>query len=589
MRLVNVDTLKLQEFSEEDIPQYAILSHRWGSEELSFREVYENRIDGSKDGYNKLLMASAIAAKYNVYYLWLDTCCIDKTSSAELSEAINSMFKWYRDSKICLAYLQDVKAGTTDFEQSFVSSVWFTRSWTLQELLAPRNVQLFDADWVHIRSADSNFSLIEDATAIPEVVLQGECSIWDCCIAERMSWAADRQATRAEDVAYSLMGVFDVNMPLLYGEGDKAFARLQEEIIRRSNEPTFLLWGYEAPLTGALLASSPSDFAGASRDNVSTLEINTAFSLTNIGLEIEGNVIRWAPGTFGLLIGEGNSCIYALVLREWSELNSMVRIGIGRVARPRQWSTMRKLTILRGTDQQRLEGVERRAEGALHEIFGFSIETEPSLPLTPTVLEYGGKDSREEQWVETPGDSGLLCRFFEPMRPAVARLICSVESNWSFCVDLSFDFDSCPCVLIYKHADRRPATPLWKISDAHPAPNTKMWYGDDSSRERDEDGRERKFIVVRDVVGRTALFLRASRHSDVFAKIPGVFVRGEHQVWARLIPPTPDRHQSPYYMFKLTDTKPAIPEWSTFTITAKTRLQGGVVGVDVCGHFIRLS
>ncbi|KAF1920763.1 hypothetical protein BDU57DRAFT_424245, partial [Ampelomyces quisqualis] len=147
--------------------------------------------------------------------------CIDKSSSAELSETINSMFVWYKDSSICYAYLADV-----EHREAFGSSKWFTRAWTLQELLAPSHLQtddhtgmfFFSRDWKSLGSKGSLSTTISKITGIPKEYLE-RLSLTTASISMRMSWAADRHATRAEDIAYALLGIFDVNMPLLYGEG----------------------------------------------------------------------------------------------------------------------------------------------------------------------------------------------------------------------------------------------------------------------------------------------------------------------------------------------------------------------------------
>ncbi|KAF2163106.1 hypothetical protein M409DRAFT_68730 [Zasmidium cellare ATCC 36951] len=232
MRLVNIHTLKLHEFVEGSIPPYAILSHRWTDEELTFKELAKDRADKDKKEYRKLLGACRVSAHYGVDYVWIDTCCIDKRSSAELSESINSMFAWYQKAKVCLAYLEDVHVGP-NLDEEFRGSVWFTRSWTLQELIAPKSVHFYDHDWEHFSSKDGVIPTLFHITGVDRDVLSGSCSVRECSVGERMSWAADRHATRSEDVAYSLMGIFNVNMPLLYGEGQRAFERLQEEILRR--------------------------------------------------------------------------------------------------------------------------------------------------------------------------------------------------------------------------------------------------------------------------------------------------------------------------------------------------------------------
>jgi hypothetical protein len=172
---------------------------------------------------------------------------IDKTSSAELTEAINSMYSWYREAAVCYAYLSDVltKDGI-DIENrsigSFAKSRWFTRGWTLQELLAPTNVLFYDADWAEIGSKAELCEDVSIITGIPSQALAGATHLGAFPIAERMSWASTRSTTRVEDAAYCLLGIFDVNMPLLYREGYKAFSRLQDEIMRTSTDQSIFAW-----------------------------------------------------------------------------------------------------------------------------------------------------------------------------------------------------------------------------------------------------------------------------------------------------------------------------------------------------------
>ncbi|KAH6616409.1 heterokaryon incompatibility protein-domain-containing protein, partial [Boeremia exigua] len=220
MRLLNARTIELESFIG-DYPSYAILSHCWGEDEVLFTDLLDLTEAKKKQGFSKVEKTCEQAVKDGFDYVWIDTCCIDKSSSAELSEAINSMFAWYRNSDKCYAYLADV-----DGLGEFAHSKWFTRAWTLQELLAPSHLQnggksgmdFFSRQWVKLGSKSDLSTRIRDVCGIEKAYLEGQ-NIYSASISMRMSWAAERQATRSEDIAYSLLGMFDVNMPLLYGEG----------------------------------------------------------------------------------------------------------------------------------------------------------------------------------------------------------------------------------------------------------------------------------------------------------------------------------------------------------------------------------
>ena len=224
----------------DNIPPYAILSHTWGpdTEEVSFRDLTDGT-GKSKLGYDKLRFCEEQARRDKLQYFWVDTCCIDKTNSVELQEAINSMFRWYQRSVKCYVYLSDVstlnpKASHEQcgcsWEPDFRESRWFRRGWTLQELLAPTSVEFFSREGKQIGDKRSLESLLHEISAIPLPALQG-VPLAQYGVEERLSWAKNRQTTRKEDGAYALLGIFDVQMPLLYGEGrDKALERLREEV-----------------------------------------------------------------------------------------------------------------------------------------------------------------------------------------------------------------------------------------------------------------------------------------------------------------------------------------------------------------------
>src|SRR5436190_6493763 len=230
MRLLNVNTLSLEMFNGRHFPRYAILSHTWREgEEVTFEELGTESAK-LKLGYAKITQSCRIAAQREFRYIWIDTCCIDKRNSAELSEAINSMFEWYRRSVVCYAYLEDVDLDGSNF----ANAKWFTRGWTLQELVAPHKVVFYSRYWTTLGDKRNLSSKISQITGIDKLILEHDKDLQDVSVARRMSWASRRSTTRIEDEAYCLLGIFNVNMPLLYGEGDRAFLRLQEEIVKSS-------------------------------------------------------------------------------------------------------------------------------------------------------------------------------------------------------------------------------------------------------------------------------------------------------------------------------------------------------------------
>ena len=260
MWLLSTSRAELHFFpSPESVPRgYAILSHVWDREEQTFQDTQNLCTQCATAGGSPRDLASpkvkqfcALAKRHGYDWGWDDTCCIDKTSSAELSEAINSMFKYYAMAEVCYAYLRDVSHnpdGSVDAD-AFKASVWHTRGWTLQELIAPEAVVFLSADWEVMGSKADLATLLQEATSIPAGVLSLEIEVSDISIAARMSWAAKRRTTRVEDEAYCLLGIFGINMPTLYGEGQKAFRRLQEEIMKQSVDTSIFAWGglYPAP------------------------------------------------------------------------------------------------------------------------------------------------------------------------------------------------------------------------------------------------------------------------------------------------------------------------------------------------------
>lgn len=317
MRVINTSTLQLQDINPERRgTRYAILSHTWGSEEVLFNDVRnlgegELAMSVRKEGANKVIGSCIQARKDGYDYIWIDTCCIDKSSSAELTEAINSMFKWYALAGVCYAYLGDLTAaapvedmrslsGPTFGSTEFLASKWFTRGWTLQELIAPHSVIFFDREWVEIGTRNTLSVTIARKTSINEPLLNPRPlkyfrnlqylrrELGAIPASTPMIWASSRVTTRGEDLAYSLMGLFDVNMPLLYGEGaEKAFIRLQREMITAGTDQSILAFTVDdRTLKTSILAPSPRvRFRAAVKEPL--------LSPANLGdLSLQGNRFR---------------------------------------------------------------------------------------------------------------------------------------------------------------------------------------------------------------------------------------------------------------------------------------------------------
>ncbi|KAF2726451.1 HET-domain-containing protein, partial [Polyplosphaeria fusca] len=227
-----------REPSSDPIPTYAILSHTWGKEEVTLRDMEadaDRSKTTSKAGWAKIQFCADQAAADGLQYFWVDTCCIDKKNAVELSGAINSMFWWYQNAARCYAYLSDVSTsegarGERAWEKAFRTSRWFTRGWTLQELIAPREVDFFSAEGQRLGSKLSLAAGIQEVTGIPEKALRGD-TLSSFSIRERRSWAERRTTTIGEDGAYCLIGIYGVAMVLNYGEGrEHAFGRLEKKI-----------------------------------------------------------------------------------------------------------------------------------------------------------------------------------------------------------------------------------------------------------------------------------------------------------------------------------------------------------------------
>ena len=316
----------------DDVTRFAILSHTWERGELSYEDLHgQNDLSGShlglqdsdRDGgrqrsFEKLHNFCDIAEEYGTEFAWADNVCIDKSSSAELDESIRSMFSWYRNAAICIVYL----AQTNDL-RDFAHDRWFTRGWTLQELLAPRRLKFYSKRWHRLTeflndkiSAEdvrrlNNQSLTRQLDLLSDAILKAAGLVMQHVrdfvpgirhpsLPERMQWIARRATTREEDESYSLMGIFNVSISIAYGEGrERAFFRLYQAILEVGYERDWLLWTGRSVSPSIhpsrMIPSSPKCYltwnVNFRRDTpegrmVSALE-NEPLGLTNVGLPMK--------------------------------------------------------------------------------------------------------------------------------------------------------------------------------------------------------------------------------------------------------------------------------------------------------------
>jgi tetratricopeptide (TPR) repeat protein len=250
MRLLHFDVLGrlvLTDFRGKTIPPYAILSHRWSDSEILIEDISSGTYKEKEEGYRKLQFCAKQAAQDELQYFWIDTCCIDRWNNNERSKAINSMFQWYKDATRCYVFLSDVSVSTetelvqrSDWDASLRASAWFTRGWTLQELIAPVSVEFFSREGHPIGDKASLDQLVHDITGIPLAALRN-CPLDQFTTSERERWAKSRKTTEEEDIVYCLLGILGVSMTTAYGEGqESARSRLQAELEGASDAPSII-------------------------------------------------------------------------------------------------------------------------------------------------------------------------------------------------------------------------------------------------------------------------------------------------------------------------------------------------------------
>lgn len=301
MRLIDVKEKKFKSVSGPDEEPYAILSHTWlrpTQQEVTFKDFLDPAVRTGKTGWNKILQCCKLAEEDVLKYVWIDTCCIDKSDSAELQEALNSMYSWYQKAAKCYAFL-------SDGDQDLSTCKWFTRGWTLQELLAPKAIRFYhlkEGNTTLLGTRDSLATKISSITNIDECYLKKKKSTDRASVAHRMSWISKRETERHEDMAYCMLGLFDVNLPLLYGEGWCAFRRLQEAIIAKSDDESIFAWKAvkdpksEKDECRGMIASFPWEFQDSGKiQRTDFHRTRPPYNVTNRGVSFR-NPARSVPG-----------------------------------------------------------------------------------------------------------------------------------------------------------------------------------------------------------------------------------------------------------------------------------------------------
>jgi hypothetical protein len=326
MRLLDTTTFELHSAAPEYFKSqgYAILSHRWVGAEITFRQIegYSHNLRNMSSQQtvcpqlDKIRGACKTARQLGFSWIWIDNCCINKESTTEEAESINSMFKWYKDARVCITYLSDVGSGSTatttgsaqapNLEQSTYGgdmkgnifqnldgrkpSEWFSRGWTLQELLAPHDMRFFDMNWNYIGTKMSLACQIEAITGIEADYLTGVRNFRTACVATKMSWMADRTTTREEDIAYGMLGLFNVTMTPQYGEGRRAFMRLQHELLLSIPDESIFAWQMPDPNAGEKFGVVPSSGTSWSPDEWGMLSPSPDWFKSCSDFTIEGGV-----------------------------------------------------------------------------------------------------------------------------------------------------------------------------------------------------------------------------------------------------------------------------------------------------------
>ncbi|KAH8897399.1 hypothetical protein GQ53DRAFT_743109 [Thozetella sp. PMI_491] len=414
MWLLDVRKFQLRFFDNIDnAPPFAALSHCWEANEVTFADLRDPDKAARKAGHLKLRRACQTAEGLGLQWLWADTVCINRSSSAELTESVNSSFRWYRQCQVCIVHLSDYPSNEqqpADVKTTLSRCRWVRRAWTLQELIAPSKVQFYDENWVCIGSKDSLIPVLSEITRIDTAALEDPECLFDFSVGRRMSWAAKREARHVEDIAYALVGLFGVSLPVLYGEGRRAFIKLQEEIMKETEDASLFAWkSHDDQKYRGLLAHSPSEFRHfASRPSTAPLKIRGDIFISSAGFTIEDHFGSHgaAQDVILALYGdeEPDKSPIGVIFKEWNDrwvrstpqlilnlsslpVDSTRRIRVKRDIDERTSGMISRAVTQGGNLHQRAAGISKQAPAPKREGTGESLAqpsyvTHPQSPRT---------------------------------------------------------------------------------------------------------------------------------------------------------------------------------------------------------------
>ncbi|OTA55160.1 HET-domain-containing protein [Hypoxylon sp. EC38] len=477
MHLLDVNTRRLKKYVEEKngkiCEKYGILSHRWFArdDEILFQDIEsaDHTLLRKREGFFKLVKCCEQAKRDDLGYVWIDSCCINRSDSTELQESINSMYRWYENADRCYVYLKNTSNPVSGSLILGKEEDWFRRGWTLQELIAPKQVVFYDRRWQSLGDKTSLKGIIFGITGISTSLLDGTQKPQDCSIAERMSWACDRETTKGEDRAYSLLGLFDVNMPMLYGEGElKAFLRLQEEIIKISDDHSIFAWRGVHKAHG-LLATSPEAFRGCNRvRNIPSREGRNASTMTNRGLSITLRLIPWLLDTYLASI----DCVEIV-----DNYGQPLQIFLRRLTADDQYArvSVRGQDVRRGHFLTETKGnhIYVRQPGTEVEQVGADYKRVTGFRLSNELLKsssWKGKDQNAQEQFIIFESGALFWRNLQELKLSGYREFESAH--------VGFDFDFNPILILSESADKfKKYLSICPLTKDEAVRNNGVWQG----------------------------------------------------------------------------------------------------------------